>query len=355
MAQQAPQAPNTDALFFTSLVTAGAIAENRDRLGGVIKEIALTIAKSERPRLYLIGGGASNAAMHGAKYLLDRFSGLPSDVMTGWQFVSRDPASLDENSFLVLTSYSGQTPEVLNAKAIAQAAGARVIAVTNTDATPLAHGADWVLDYRGKAVFTVPLALVYLLAGEILVARAESPTASNEIIRGVAKLPEWFAPIATSSEAMGQKLAAEAGDINTFYVLGGGPNYGLAYKLALSVVIENLWLDAVPVDSGEFYHGPIEIVSGNPEIDRSRGFLHLVGTDSSRTVSEQAIRFLSGKNARQLIFDARDFPDFGELFAPFALFAPTEWWVMHMAAQKGHDVDERRYMGKLSARWGEYA
>ena len=41
--------------------------------------------------------------------------------------------------------------------------------------------------------------------------------------------------------------------------------------------------------------------------------------------------------------------------APFALFVPTEHWVMEMAAQKGHDVDERRYMGKLGARWGEYA
>lgn len=349
------QTPNMDALFFTSTVTPDAIAENRERLSGVIKEIAIAVAQSERPRVYLIGGGASNAAMHGAKYLFDRFSGMPSDVLTGWQFVSRNPTSLDENSFLFLTSYSGQTPEVLKAKEIAQHAGAQVIAITDTAKTPLAQDADWVLDYRSKAVFTVPLALVYLLAGEILAARGESAGASSEILTGVAKLPELIAPLAKSSGPAAQKLTAEVADVTMFYVLGGGPNYGLAYKLALSVVIENLWLDAAPVDSGEFYHGPIEIISGNPETDWSRGFLHLVGTDSSRTVSEQAIRFCAGKNARQVIFDSRDYPAFGELFSPFALFVPTEWWVMHMAAQKNHDVDERRYMGKLSARWGEYA
>ena len=112
--------------------------------------------------------------MHGAKYLLDRFSAVPSDVLTGWQFVSRNPASLDENAFLFLTSYSGQTPEVLQCREIAKAAGARVIAITDTTATPLALGADWVLDYRSKAVFTVPLALVYLVAGEVIRARGEN-------------------------------------------------------------------------------------------------------------------------------------------------------------------------------------
>jgi fructoselysine 6-phosphate deglycase len=349
------QTPDTDALFFTSLVTPEAIAENRIRLAGTISAIAAAIAKSPRPRLYFIGGGASNAAMHGAKYLLDRFSAVPADVLTGWQFISRNPAVLDENAFLFLTSYSGQTPEVLQCRDIARAAGAKVIAITDTTATPLADGADWVLDYRSKAVFTVPLALVYLVAGEVIRARGENAGAASEIIDGVAKLPDLIAPIATSSDPLARDLAAGVGDVSTVYVIGGGPNYGLAYKLALSVVIENLWLDSAPIDSGEFYHGPIEIISGNPKQDRSRAFLHLVGTDASRTVSEQAIAFCTAKKARQLIFDARDYPGFGDLFAPFALFVPTEWWVMHVAAQKNHDVDERRYMGKIGARWGEYA
>ncbi|HQY32058.1 MAG TPA: SIS domain-containing protein, partial [Thermomicrobiales bacterium] len=328
---------------------------NRGRLATTITEIAAAIAKSPQPRLYFIGGGASNAALHGGKYLLDRFSSVPSDVLTGWQFISRHPSSLDENSFLFLTSYSGQTPEVLQCRDLAKDAGARVIAITDTTSTPLAQGADWVLDYRSKAVFTVPLALVYLVAGEVLKAKGESAAAASEILTGVARLPDLMAPLAVSSDPLARALAAEVPDVKMVYVIGSGPNYGLAYKLALSVVIENLWLDSAPVDSGEFYHGPIEIISGDPAVDQSRAFLHLVGTDASRTVSEQAIAFGKAKGTRQLLFDARDYPDFGELFAPFALFVPTEWWVMHMAAQKQHDVDERRYMGKIGARWGEYA
>lgn len=345
---------DTDALYFTSLVTAEGIEETRTRLDSTLQEIGKAIASSPRPRVYALGGGASNAAMHGLKYLLDRFSDVPSDIQTGWQFVSRNPASLDENSFLFLTSYSGQTPEILEAQKMAKAAGAKVIAITETDRTPLAQGADWVLDYRNKAVFTVPLALVYGAAGQVLLAQGATE-AGNRILDGIAKLPDAISKLNEPANPLAQKLAAEVPDVGMIYVLGTGPNYGLAYKLALSVVIENLWLDSAPVDSGEFYHGPIEIIAGDPKLDNSRAFLHLVGTDASRTVSQQAIDFCTKKGVRQLVFDAKDYPEFGELFAPFALFVPTEWWVMHMAAQKNHDVDERRYMGKIGARWGEYA
>ncbi len=345
---------DTDALYFTSLVTAEGIEETRNRLGSVLKEIGAAIAASPRPRVYALGGGASNAAMHGLKYLLDRFSDVPSDVQTGWQFVSRNPVALDENTFLFLTSYSGQTPEILEAQRMAKAAGAKVIAITETDQTPLAQDADWVLDYRNKAVFTTPLALVYQVAAQVMVAQGTLDL-GNQILDGVARLPDSIAKLNGPSNPLAQQLAAEVPDVSMFYVLGTGPNYGLAYKLALSVVIENLWLDAAPVDSGEFYHGPIEIIAGDPELDRSRAFLHLVGIDASRIVSQQAIDFCTRKGARQLVFDAKDYPDFDEFFAPFALFVPTEWWVMHMAAQKNHDVDERRYMGKIGSRWGEYA
>ena len=70
---------------------------------------------------------------------------------------------------------------------------------------------------------------------------------------------------------------------------------------------------------------------------------HRVGTDAYPDVSKQAVRFCESKGARNLVFDMRDYSEFGELFAPFALFVPTEWWVMEMAAQKNHGVATLRW------------
>lgn len=345
----------TDALFFTSLVTPDALERVNGALAPAIAEAAAAVAADPKARLWFLGGGASLSAMHGGAYLLERFTGVPASVGTGWQFLSRTPLAVDEHATVVLASYSGETPEILEAKRFAESRGARVVAVTNTPETPLAQGADHVLDFQSKAVFTAPLAICYALAAGIMEGRGESREAAREVRDGLLALPPKMATQAERTVDLARELARQAADVDAFYVVGSGPNYGLAYKLALSVVIENLWKDAAPVDAGEFYHGPIEIVPPTGAGEDRRAFLHLVGTDASRHVSEQAVRFCASKAARNLVFDAAEYPEFGELFAPFALFPPTEWWVMAMADQRGHDVDERRWMGKLGKRWGEYA
>ena len=345
---------NTESLFFASLVTPEAIERVNQTLAPAIERIARDIAAVPSPTVYFVACGASLAAFQGANYLLDRFTTVTSTVCTGWEFLSRAPLAVDERAFVFVMSYSGQTPEVVQAKEWAQARGARVIAISNTTQTPLAQGLPDVLDYQSKAVYTAPLAIAYLLSAYIMRARGESVATAREIIGELSRLPRKVATVIEQTRDGARSLAAQCADASVFYVLGAGPLYGLAYKLSLSVVIENLWLDAVPVNAGEFYHGPIEIVSPQSAGQDKRVFLHLVGADASRTVSEQAIAFCRQKGARQIIFDVKDYPDFGALSAPFALFAPTEWFIMYMAARKNHDVDERRYMGKIGARWGEY-
>ena len=345
---------NTESLFFASKVTPEAIERVRDALAPAVEELAKKIAAQKEPRLFMVGGGASLAAMMGAQYLLDRFTDVKSDVLTGWQFLSRAPYACDRNSVVFVVSYSGETPEVLEVKKLASERGATVVAITNTTETPLAQGASTVLDYQSKAVYTAPLAIVYLLAAQIMRIRDQSAETGRQIIEELGRLPGKVDGLVTSTRGSARELASKFAGAGGFYVLGSGPLFGLAYKLSLSVVIENLWIDAAPIDSGEFYHGPIEIIPPAGESELRMPIMHLVGTDATRTVSERAQRFCSKHKAAQLAFDAKDYPEFGELFSPFALFVPTEWLVMYMAAQKGHDVDERRYMGKIGSRWGDY-
>ena len=272
---------NTDALFFTSLVTPEAIEHVNNALMKRIVEVAAAITSNPRARVWFLGGGASLAAMHGGAYLLERFTGVPVSVATGWQFLSRQPHAVDEHAHIFLTSYSGETPEIIEAQRFAASRGATTIAITNTAETPLARDARAALDFQSKAVFTAPLAIVYALAAHIMRGRDENAQTGATILEELRALPQLMALQAERTRDLARRLAAEAADIDVFYVIGSGPNYGLAYKLALSVIIENLWKDAAPVDAGEFYHGPIEIIPGEGAADDRRAFLHLVGTDAS--------------------------------------------------------------------------
>lgn len=345
---------NTDALFFASEATASGLVFLEENLLPTLEAVARKISQVEHPRLYFLGGGASLSASYSGKYIFDRFTSVTVEAMNGWQFLSREPYALGPDCFVFAVSYSGQTPEVLESVQLARAKSATTIALTNTRETPLAQACDFVVNYQNKAVFTVPLAIYYWVAAYVMKLRGESAAAADEIIAGLKKLPAQIPALIERTRPQAQVLAERFRDEQGFYVLSSGPLYGLGYKLALSVVIENLWIDGCPVESGDFYHGPIEIIPPHASAPQRMAFLHLVGTDAARKVSQQVIGFCDQHRQRQMVFDAADYPEFGELFSPFALFVPTEWFIMYMSALKNHDVDERRYMGKLTSRWGEY-
>ncbi len=66
--------------------------------------------------------------------------------------------------------------------------------------------------------------------------------------------------------------------------MGGGPLYGLAYKFALTVFMENIRTHGSIIESAEFRHGPAEM------LERQRpDMAFLLGTDESRALTERSL------------------------------------------------------------------
>lgn len=332
-------------LFFTSDVIAPSMQFLFDHAEATLASAAETMVRTNIRRIYGVGGGASLSALMGLQYLLGRYSELDMHARNGWE-VPTGARSL-AGTAIVATSYSGQTPEVLDTVRRARDAGAFVLALTDSDASPLAGLADVTVAFRSKAVYIAPLTAVYLLGAHLLRLRGESGETAAQLRRDLHRFPDRAGAIRVAAGARAEALAGDLAD--HYYVVAGGPQYGLGYKLALSVIIENLWTHATILHSGEFYHGPMEIVHpGGPT------FVLLLGEDATRPAAENVVRFLDERQASVLTFDSRHDGSFSELMAPYPLFIATELWVMWMAAKMGHDVDERRYMGKVSATWGAF-
>lgn len=70
----------------------------------------------------------------------------------------------------------------------------------------------------------------------------------------------------------------------------------LAYKEGVITGMEFLWSHGAVIQAGEFRHGPLEIVeSGVP-------FLFLVPTDSSRVITQRALKFVEKWKGQQLFW-----------------------------------------------------
>ncbi len=340
-----PGSIQEDSLFYTSSVVAESMTYLFEQHEAVIEQAAREITRRGLARVVGMGGGASLSSMMAMEYALTRYSGIGVRALNGWEVLSQ-VGSLKDTA-VVATSYSGQTPEVVEAARKARADGAFVIAITETSANPLAELADVVVPIQSKAVYTSPVTVAYLLSAHLLLARGESTETARRLLDDLHAYPKTARTLLPRFSEDARALSGPLAD--QYYVIAGGPQYGLGYKVGLSVIIENLWTNGAVIHAGEFYHGPIEIVEkGRPT------FVLLLGEDPSRTATENVVRFLDRQGAPHLVFDSRTYGSFSDLMAPFPLFMVTELWVMWMAATAGHDVDERRYMGKLSKVWGEF-
>ena len=324
-----------------------------------IEELAKEISSNKLANLHFVGCACNYSAGHDAKYIMDKYSDIPCNFYTGYQFLSRSPHILDKNSFVFFMSLSGETPEVIKAKNFSLPLGVKSVVISRTTETPLASNdpiTDYVFDYKYLAgVYTGPLTILFMLCALLIKFKEGNHALYREIFNNMKKIPEYMLTQSIKCAKDAEKWAERFDGIDLYYVLGTGILYGLAFKIAKSVINENIWMDGVDIDTAEFYHGPIEVVEPSPPEKAKRAFVHLISKEKiARIPSMQALNFLTSKNVTQIVFDSNDHPQFSELFDPYVLFTPTEWLCMHLAARRNHNIEDRRYMGKLSDQWGSY-
>jgi fructoselysine-6-P-deglycase FrlB-like protein len=289
--------------------------------------------------LFFVGCGGSRAIMEPVKWLLDRFAPLASDAYTGWEFVNRAPRRLDRHSAVVLASHSGSTEEVMLGLDIARKRGSRTVALTVPD-SPLAQAADAALVYESPAVNLCKLLMVYLIAAN-LIARAGETASGQRLLASLDRLPDELQRVKDASQARGQELAAQFRDARGYYLLGGGPLAGLAYQFQACTLMEMQWLHASALNTGEFQHGPLEIVEAGLPV------IILLGTDASRRIGERALAFCERRGAQTLVFDLAELPQVDPDLAPFAVHVALQWFAWYLSQEREHPLSTRRYMWKV--------
>ena len=312
------------------------LATHRDR----IREMARDARDRGVTTVYFMGAGGSWSAMYLGKYLADRFTTLTTDAILSYDLIWRNPRRLGPDSLVFCASYSGGTEDTLAALRHAKAAGARTVAVVSKAASKIGTEADEVIAYEATALYNLPMAAVSLFALEW--ARLEGNGAADEVLAGFDALPEIIAGAYASSQERGRELAEAFLPAQLLYCLGSGPLYGLAYKFALTVFMENIRTHGAFIESAEFRHGPAEALERQrPEM------VYLLGQDESRPMVERSLEIARSRGAKVATIDAAGYAGLHPLLSAFVLKVPLQWFVVYSALLRGiDDLDERVLMGR---------
>ncbi|MBI4812947.1 MAG: SIS domain-containing protein, partial [Methanobacterium sp.] len=265
------------------------------------------------------------------------------EVYTGYEFFYHKKLQ-EKNAGVILTSQSGETADTLAALRRAQNKGMYTVSIINEEkSTMMQESEDIVLTRcnRETAILGTKTYMTQLMCLYQILFTAEHSSQSKEVLNDLLKIPQITQDLLKKTEEENKALAQKYANYDIFYCMGSGPNYGLAYKLAMTMFMEGALKHACPLYSGEFRHGLIERVEKNIPV------IFLDANYPGDEFTRKSIEFSRKVGAENIIYKMQDYSNINPLLAPFVLVVPLEWFIYYLAHFNNEDPGSTRHIGKV--------
>ena len=327
--------------YFTGARIARELEDFLGRRGAECRALADLIDASTP--VFLVGSGGSYANALGAKYIWDRLLPNRVEAVPSYELIWRRPVALRQGAVAIFNSLSGETEDTVAALREASGRGARTVALVRDADSTLGREADVTVPYEHAFCYEGPVVGMTLTATELARRAGGDAAAEAEALDvSLAALPGVLGPAVERELVDAEAKAAQFLNSTHLYVIGAGPLSSLAYKVALTVVMENIRIGGTYCDASEFRHGPAEALERvNPDV------MMLLGTDESRALSLRTLETLERGGGRILRYDAAAYgPEVHPLLTGLLLNSLTQCFVVHSALRRGIlDLDARVLMG----------
>ncbi len=314
---------------------------------------------AEVQRIHLVACGTSWHACLVGKFLIERLTGLPTEVDYGSEYRYREPL-VDREVLVVGVTQSGETADTLAAMELARDAGALLGTICNVRGSSSWRMAQArMLTQAGPEIgvastkaFTTQLVAMVLLALTLRQVRGLSDDEDTEIIRNLLRLPLAIEQaIEGSEEAYDQatQLLAEATDS---LFLGRGCLYPIALEGALKLK-EISYLHAEGYPAGEMKHGPIALLTegfpiitvapATPTREKLLGNLMEVKARGAVVI---AVAEKEAEDVAQVADIVLPIPAVDRILQPIVTTIPLQLLAYRVAVELGLDVDQPRNLAK---------
>jgi fructoselysine 6-phosphate deglycase len=301
--------------------------------------VTTLLARHHFTSIYLVGAGGSHSYMEPIKYLLDRATDLRVERITATEFETRRPKPVGPDALVLLTSHNGDTEDTVVAARWAKTCGAVTVALTAGETSPLAKACDHLLPYSRELPGMPKLMMAYLFAAH-LIGRLGS-SLGRELVEQLRVLPAQLTRIKDAERERGMELARRYKDEGMYYILSAGILSALNYQYSICIFNEMLWINASDIHSGEFRHGPFEMV------DETMPYIFLLDNTDSRKTTQRALDFTRRYTDKVITFDAGRYPEVSPYLSPFVIGVIWYWFAHTLSVLREHPLGVRRYMWKV--------
>ena len=294
--------------------------------------------------IYLIGCGSSISTCYSVRSALNAVCDLNIEVFTGYEFVYNKKLNLNENSICICTSQSGETADTLAALRRANDFGISTVSISNEPDSSMIKESKYpivTLGGRETAILGTKTYITQLACLYQILFKASNYDKKDELLNQLVNLPDLIESLLESTEEDNKNLAKQFKDEDIFYCVGAGVNFGLAYKLAMTMLMEGAIKHACPVYATEFRHGLIE------RAEKDVPIIILDSDSDADILTKKAINFSETLEMKSIIYNLKDYADVDKLLSPFIFVIPLEWFVYYLAHFNDEDPGETRHIGKV--------
>jgi glutamine---fructose-6-phosphate transaminase (isomerizing) len=331
---------------------ATALSATLDALLPRVAEVGI-LGRETRQVLFIARGSSDNAAVYGS-YLIQAHAGRLATLASP-SIATTYKKKIDLSGVLaVAISQSGKTEEIVETLDWAAGCGARTVAVTNGEGSPLAEAAQLALVTKAGDELAVPATKTYttqLAALAVLGIGLGAEVDIADLRRAPDEIDRLIAATEATDDlaAIVEELAAVPGAV----VSGRGIAYGTALELAIKLK-EACYLHAMGLSYADLLHGPIAVVDDDtPAILVAAGDgPTLAGTvalaERVTSAGAKAYGVGGGRMLAEVSTRALPGPDLPEWVAPLALIVPGQLLTEALARRLGIDPDVPRGLGKVT-------
>ncbi|HEV7166450.1 MAG TPA: glutamine--fructose-6-phosphate transaminase (isomerizing) [Micrococcaceae bacterium] len=314
-------------------------------------------------KIIVLACGTSAYAGQVAKYAIERWCRIPTEVELSHEFRYRDPI-VDANTLIVSLSQSGETMDTLMAVRYAREQGAKTVAICNTNGSTIPRESDAVLyTHAGPEIavastkaFLAQITAAYLLGLYLGQLRGNIFQGEiKDILADLAKTPAKIQQILDNSEPI-KELARSMADTRSVLFLGRHVGFPVAMEGALKLK-ELAYIHAEGFAAGELKHGPIALIEeGQPVFvvvpsPRGRDSLHSKVVSNIQEIRARGANTIviaeEGDEAVQAYAEHVFYiPETPTLLAPLLATVPLQIFACALATAKGYDVDQPRNLAK---------
>jgi glucosamine--fructose-6-phosphate aminotransferase (isomerizing) len=311
-------------------------------------------------KIVIIACGTAYHAGMIAKYAIEKWAKISVEVEIASEYRYRDPI-IDGQTLVIAISQSGETMDTLMALRHAKAAGARVLAICNTNSSTIPRESDAVLyTHAGPEIavastkaFLTQVVAVYLIGLHLAQVRKELSDA--EVVDLYHELLELPAKIESILETVEPLRALTRTFAQSTSVLFLGRNVGFPAALEGALKLKELaYMHAEGFAGGELKHGPIALIEeGTPVIA-------IVPAGHDHALDEKMlsnIQEVKARGARVIVIAEEGaevtgaahvirIPIAPALFQPVLATVPLQVFAYEMAIARGNDVDQPRNLAK---------